>query len=238
MSNYYVYLYWRLDTNEIFYVGKGHDDRWKTLRKRNDHFNNIINKCPIAVEIIKDNLTEEQAFYWEEEIIETLVFKYGYSIDIKNNRSNKKPPHLANQTWGGEGTSGRTMSKESKEKMSKDRMGEGNSFYNKHHTEESKGKISRANKGKMIGELNPMYGKSGINNPSSRSVICLTTKRIFFTTKDGGKCYGIDRRGISACCRGKRKSAGKINGIPLKWKYLNWNHNKKYRVKGGETMNE
>lgn len=61
MNDYYVYIYWRLDTNEPFYVGKGKDKRWKDLRKRCKHFNNIINKYPITVEIVKDNLTEDEA---------------------------------------------------------------------------------------------------------------------------------------------------------------------------------
>lgn len=107
MNNYYVYIYWRLDTNEPFYIGKGHDNRWKdTRREYNKHFMNIINKHLIAVTIEMNNLTEEQAFYWEEKIIETLVFEYGFSIDIPNNRSNNHYRHLVNMTWGGEGASG------------------------------------------------------------------------------------------------------------------------------------
>ena len=38
------------------------------------------------------------------------------------------------------------------------RYGEKNSFYGKHHTQETKDKISRANKGKLSGKNNPMYG--------------------------------------------------------------------------------
>lgn len=106
MYDYYVYLYYRLDTNEPFYVGKGHDDRCYHMHNRNEHFTNIVNSIPTAVVIIKDNLTEVEAFYWEEELIRTLVFDYGYSIDIKGNTSNEKGYHLVNRTWGGEGCSG------------------------------------------------------------------------------------------------------------------------------------
>lgn len=56
-KDYYVYIYYRLDTNEPFYVGKGKGDRWrrtdKTTRGHNKHFMNIINKIPIAVVIEK-----------------------------------------------------------------------------------------------------------------------------------------------------------------------------------------
>ena len=64
-NDYYVYIYWRLDTNEPLYVGKGKGRRWKRLN-RNKHFNRIINKYPVSVTIEKDNLTENEAFYWEE----------------------------------------------------------------------------------------------------------------------------------------------------------------------------
>lgn len=85
MRDYYIYIYYRLDTNEPFYIGKGRKGRWKRLNRENTHFNNIVNKHDVAVEIIKYNLTEEEAFYWEEEIIRILVFEYGYSIEIINN---------------------------------------------------------------------------------------------------------------------------------------------------------
>jgi hypothetical protein len=316
MNDYYVYLYWRLDTNEIFYVGKGKGDRWKRLSRNNNHFKNIVNKCPIAVEIVKDRLTEIEAFYWEEEIINKLVFEYGYSIDIPNNRSLERGRHLVNQTFGGEGTSGWRHSEETKKKigeghvgcfhseetkkkMRETRKGENSPMYGKHHSEESKKKISEARKGinplkdktdeeikeivrkqqegrgrinpfkdktdeemkeirrKMSesskGENNPNYGKSmseetkkkiskankgkkrteefkrkigeskkGKNHPGRKDVICLTTGKIFYTVRDGAKCYGIKSPcNITACCKGNYGFAGKLlDGTKLTWMYL------------------
>ena len=130
-NDYYVYIYWRLDTNEPFYVGKGHNNRWKQLKRiHNKHFMNIVNKYPVACEITKDNLTESEAFYWEEFIINKLVFEYGFSIDIPNNKSRERGMHLVNQTWGGEGVSGGGL------------CGKKNPLYGKHHAEETKRKIS------------------------------------------------------------------------------------------------
>lgn len=238
MNNYYVYIYWRLDTNDIFYVGKGKGNRWrrvnKTARRHNKHFMNIINKHPVVCEIVKENLTESEALYWEEKIIETLVFEFGYSIDISNNRSKEKGLHLVNQTWGGEGTSGMKPWENKTEE----------------EVEEIKRKIREANKGKNIGKNNGMYEKSyrifltkeeleqhdaklrGKNNGRARSVICLTTKRIFFTSKEGANYYKITRGNIASCCKGRIKYCGKLpNGTTLVWKYLTWNHNKKYRIK-------
>ena len=81
MKKYYVYIYWRLDINEPFYVGKGHGDRWKRLNKRSDNFKRIIDKHPVAVEIVKNNLTENGIL-----IIDNLEF-HGYvgkSKEIKS----------------------------------------------------------------------------------------------------------------------------------------------------------
>lgn len=119
-----------------------------------------------------------------------------------------------------------------------DRHGEKAPNYGKRWSEEIKMKISKTKieQGLLKGENNPMYGKGelieGKNNPSARSVICLTTKRIFFTVKEGAKYYNCIPSNISACCRKKYKSAGKLpDGTKLVWRYLTWNHNKIYRVK-------
>lgn len=71
----------------------------------------------------------------------------------------------------------------------------------------------------------------GINHPSSKPVICITTKRMFFTAVEAAKFYNIkSKSNINLCCKGKYKSAGKFNGQSLKWKYLIHKHNKTYRV--------
>lgn len=73
MAEYYVYIHRRQDTNEIFYVGKGHDKRaWDFKYSRNIYCQRIYNLTSIKVEIIKDNLTEEQAFSLEKRFIREL----------------------------------------------------------------------------------------------------------------------------------------------------------------------
>ena len=82
---------------------------------------------------------------------------------------------------------------------------------------------------------------NGKNNPNSKSVICLTTRKIFITVRDAMKEYNITgNSNIGNCCRGYKifrgekrlvKSAGKYNGKPLVWKYITWHHNKKFRIK-------
>lgn len=72
--------------------------------------------------------------------------------------------------------------------------------------------------------------QNGKNNPISKSYICITTKRIFQSRIEGAKYYNISVNGISNCCKGRVKSAGKYNNKKLVWKYLTWNHNKRYKI--------
>ena len=164
---YYVYAYIRLDSNTYFYIGKGKDDRWRYLKNRSKHFLNILNKCECTVEFLYTNLNEEEAFRLEEGTINDLVFIEGYSIEIKGFTKNKK--HLVNQTWGGEGASGRiyrptpetieklrqshigqvpwnkgkTHSEETIEKLRQSQIGKPSPMKGKHHTEESKEKMRK-----------------------------------------------------------------------------------------------
>lgn len=97
--------------------------------------------------------------------------------------------------------------------------GETHPNYGKHLSEETRAKISESRKDK--------YGKNASN---IKPVICITTKRVFYTIKDAANYYSLDNSTIAKCCRGKRKSCGKLNEQPLKWKFLNYKHNKTYRV--------
>ena len=71
------------------------------------------------------------------------------------------------------------------------------------------------------GEKHHMYGKAGTLNPSSKAVLCIEMNKIFGSTREAGRELGIAYQHISAACNGKRKSAGKLNGEKLHWKYIN-----------------
>ena len=110
--NYYVYEHIRLDNMTCFYVGKGRGRRSNTL-KRNKHHDRISKKYGHAVVIVADNLTENEAFELERNLIEEYVFEYGYGIDIYGYRNEEDDTYLTNSTFGGEGSSkGGTVSYE------------------------------------------------------------------------------------------------------------------------------
>ena len=89
---FYVYEHIRLDTNAVFYVGKGKGRRCFETRRRNQHWNRVVSKASgFDVRIVVDKMDEELAFLVEQE----LIGKYKLQGQI-----------LTNITDGGEGMTG------------------------------------------------------------------------------------------------------------------------------------
>ena len=68
---------------------------------------------------------------------------------------------------------------------------------------------------------NDNYRLKGEYHPRAKKVICITTNKIFNTTKEASEFYDIKAKShISACCKGKRNYCGKLeDGTKLQWKY-------------------
>ena len=94
-----------------------------------------------------------------------------------------------------------------------------NAYANKteEEMEEIRRKKSNSMKGKNAGEKSAMWGKPAHNR---RKVICITTGKIFNSVTEASNYYNVARNTISFCCKVKLKSAGKLNGIRLQWKYV------------------
>lgn len=223
MNNFYVYIHRKKSNNEIFYVGKGKGKRAYSIHNRNNYWNKIINKHGFIVEILKDNLTEDEAFKIEIETIEQYK---------------KQNITLCNMTSGGEGTSGYIFTDEDRRKIGIHFQGI------KHHNYDHKiynfinenGIIEKCTRYELINKYNldrmgigficnkkytisqgwrlletERYGlRFGKDNPSYNPTIYtfyneelqikeITTQNIF------RKKYDFNHSAISAICRGKRK---------------------------------
>lgn len=66
---FYVYEWYNIDTNEIFYVGKGCRERYKQITKRNKLFQEYYKNNHCNSRIIKYFEKEEDAFKYENERI-------------------------------------------------------------------------------------------------------------------------------------------------------------------------
>lgn len=173
---FYVYEYYIVETDEIFYVGKGTGKRMYELHNRNKYFQAIYNKYECDVRVYRDNLTNEEACALEIERIAELR-------EIGQAKTN--------MTLGGDGFSNGELNPrvinppigELNPMYGVKLMGKNNSFYGKTHTEETKQKISSSRKGKgarfgkdnpmygkgLKGKDNPMYGRTGLNHPNKRA---------------------------------------------------------------------
>lgn len=124
-----------------------------------------------------------------------------------------------NMTDGGEGTKGCILSEETRQKMSKSRMG-------RQVTAETRKKISEKHKGKCVSEETRKKlreintGKNaGTNHPSAKAVYQIDkyTDNIiarFGTILEASEKTGVGYTHISSCCRGRRKTTG-----GFKWAY-------------------
>lgn len=141
LEEFYVYAWYYKDTEKIFYIGKGKNNRYKMLCNRNDYFKNIIKKeCDnVGVKIIKNHLTEQDAFDLEKQLIK----------EYKSKGECKANFHLG----GSGGYTGNYNSESRNKKISdfaKKRIGKLNPMYGKTHSEKTKKYLKEINLGKKL----------------------------------------------------------------------------------------
>ena len=185
---YFVYAHYKSDDQNglPFYIGKGKNKR-DLSTYRNRFWKNIANKHGYVAKRVKDNLTEEEAWDLEKELIKS----YGKLIDGTG--------CLCNISDGGEGASGTIHSQETKNKWSEIKKGKTyeeiygvekatymrelrrKSSTGRIYSEETKKKLSLAKQGKN----NPMFGKS----PSAEHSKKLSDAKIGKPSNTKGKKY-------------------------------------------------
>jgi hypothetical protein len=222
MSYVYIYLDPRKTPAEPIYVGKGNGKRASFHKTR---ANNPILKRKIAkmnglglepiVEIYQDNLSDQEALNLEIQ----LISKFG-RIDLKTGT-------LCNLTEGGEGSSGRIMSEETKKLWSQQRKGKKQTEAqyaancNRIISEETRKKQSEANKGRKLSpDVIAKIAKSNTGSKRSEETKLLLSKQ------RKGKQTGADNPAaikiniynnlneLVYTCNGDFKNICKENGLP------------------------
>lgn len=214
-NNAYVYKHIRLDTNQIFYIGVGTGNNYrrsKDTRDRNKYWKNIVNKTKYSVHIIYDNLSQEEAYSIEYE----LVKHYGTCSN---------GGILCNLTEGGRGgMRGHIQSEETKLKR-------GHSLKGTVFSNARKENISKALKNKPKSEehiknlkaalLGRKLSQEHINNLAKghqKKVVQLKNNKvikIWNSVKEASLFYNKHQSSISHVCANRKKSCAGYN-----WKYF------------------
>jgi hypothetical protein len=163
-NNWYVYRHIRLDKNEPFYIGIGNKKNYARAYqtnpdRRNEIWKKIFIKTDIEIEIILDNLTKSQASEKEKEFIKL----YG--------RKDSDTGSLTNMTDGGDGIWNCFRSKETKEILRQQKLGNKNPMFGKSQSYETKLKRSKSLTGqKRSDDVKKKQSLSSIKSGQAKSV--------------------------------------------------------------------
>ena len=206
MNQYVIYIH-KNKINGHIYVGQTKDirARWKPSAYDNCiKFYNAIKKYGwdnFEHIILKENLTLEEANYWETYYIKKYdSVSNGYNLN-----------------YGGDNKS--EISESTRKKLS-DKSYElwaDEAYQKKQHDARIKSWENNEERRKKIAE--------STRKQFARKVYCETTGELFDALTDAERKYGIQHSSISLCCQGKRKSAGKHPETHEKmvWRYYNEN---------------
>ncbi len=216
--------------NNKKYIGQSTSLRRRKIKhfselRNNSHINQHLQRAfskygeeNFTFEIIEicdeSTLNERESHHWSGYNWDTELYNLSKYAGSPPKLKGEDHPHY-----------GKKFSKETRNKMSVARTGEGNSQwgnrgeknhnYGKPMSEAVKRKISEANSGKGNG----MFGVKGTCHPSSRKVKMIdkingNVINLFDTIKDGAKYTGGSSSAIVSCCKGRTKTSG-----GYRWEY-------------------
>lgn len=186
-SLFYVYAHKKKTTGEIFYIGKGRGDRYRSKSGRSNHWRNIVKKHGCKAEILGVFESESDAYNFE-------------IYAIKSHR--EKGLDLCNIYPGGEGRlAGWSHSDEIKEKFRQAKIGKPQS---KEHAEKSRlARKGKKNSPEHIERTAAAKRKPVINSDGEVFVSASHAARAM-----AERCSVYPSQGnISMACRGERSEA-------------------------------
>lgn len=203
--SYCIYTHTNM-TNGKIYVGLTSmipEERWRNGKryKEGTHFRNAIDKYGwdnFEHKIIKENLTKDEASYWEQYYISfynSMDRQYGY-----------------NMSSGGE-HGGHPQTAEARRKISENGFHQG--MKNKTHSDSTKKKMSESRTGKKLSdESKDKIRKAALNN-TGRLFLCVELNRIFDNLSDACEVTTCSKSAIVRCCQNKQ-----IQSKGYHWKYI------------------
>lgn len=205
------------------YIGK----TCRTLKDRQDGSKwRGYNKCPALWNAIQkygiENIQQDVLFesYMADEYSDRLEMLC-IALFKTNCVRYKNPSYGYNCDDGGKGTPFHTLSDESRKKISNARkgkfLGEDNPFYGKTHSDETKEKLSKIHKNKIIpNEVKQKMSKShfGHTPTNNKYVYCIELDMIFCSITNASEYTKADPSSIIRCCKGLQKTS-----MGYHWRY-------------------
>jgi hypothetical protein len=246
IREYYVYIWYIVDTNEVFYVGKGKGRRYKQTSNRNKFFTDMYKSHNCDVKKIYENLTEQEAFQKERETMkwykENTNFRLTNQTDGGEGLSGWNPPQeyrdkqskIHREQWQDEefrekmlairtDENGPYKSQEFREKISQLVQGESNPNYGNYWTEEMKQHLSKVRKENGFA--------ANENNPKATRVICIETGEVFDCIKFAMQKYHIKCEGsMTVALKHPVRTAGGQHWVVYSEEYLNDDYRLSYLI--------
>lgn len=215
-----IYCIENINTNKK-YIGQSVDiiDRWRKHRyelNKNHHDNDYLQKAwnkygeenfkfYVLEYCVIDDLNEKERYYID--LYKTLNRNYGYNLKSGGQDSNTLSQEIRNKISDSnkkaylnsnlkEIRSNDALKQWANPKIKEKIMGENNGMYGKHHTKETREKMSEMKKGK----LSPKRDMT--------PVLCEELNKIFDCAAIAAKETGAHSGCILQVCRGQRKTAG------------------------------
>ena len=245
-KDYYVYIWYIKETNEVFYVGKGTGRRYKQISNRNKFFTDMYNSHDCDVRKIYENLTEAEAFQKEIETIrwyrENTNFRLTNQTDGGEGSSGWKPTQdfidkqskIHREQWQDEEFKKKMMairadengpykSQEFRDKISQLVQGENNPNYNNHWTDEMKQRLSQVRRANGL--------SANENNARATRVICVETGEVFDCIKYAMQKYNIKSDGsMTVALKNPIRTAGGQHWVLYAEEYLDAEYRFNYLV--------
>ena len=180
---------------------------------------------------IKPPKDKSRIIFLKQNLTEEEAFKHEKYMIAVFGRKDLGTGILHNKTDGGEGASGAVRSEETKIKISKSRkgklVGKDNPFYGKSHSEENRRKISECNKGKTVSEET----RRKISEGNKGKTVSEETRRKISISKSGenNPFYG---KSLSEETKRKLSEANRGKNNPLYGK----SHSEETKRKIGEAQ--
>lgn len=186
---FYVYKWYNTLTQEIFYIGKGCNNRYKSLKSRNHLFLEYYYKNPCNVEIIAYFEKEEDALLFEHEKIISLKQQNQCFCNLDNGGTGG-----LNFVWTEEMRKNKSINNPMKKEEQKERMRNNNPMKN----EETKNKVVKKKTNIVI------YGEEETTAKDLAKRFSVTTASVYYWIKKKK-----DPRGVPCFFKNKKDSDGK-----------------------------